>query len=549
METEFLRNATAILRKIHSRAPLRHIFDEILDGAVRHSQADYGSFIRIDRDDSRLRIAATSGNSWTPERSDLALEVGAGITGRVATTGETYCCDDVSTDPFYVTVLEEVASELALPVKVDGRVWGIINLDSDEKAHFDSHCILQMELLAEMVASAIEYRIHVDRERDLSKSLIEAEKHSTMGHLVAGIAHEVNNPLASILGCAEILQTSGDEDERKEAAAMISTQARRAGDLVKQLLAFSRRDPEENKELCSVEGLLAEVKDLVLPALRVSGVELKIDAPSSAISTRMNRVQIEQILVNLITNATHAIIGEGIVDGMIRISAEKISHHLEISVSDNGPWLLPGTEHQIFQPFFTTKEKGKGTGLGLSIARDIAHTHSGNLVCESVRGEGCTFTLSLPGAEDSAPQEITEVDRAEESTPIQTPRLLIVDDEAPIRWMLKKLLLPMTDLLLDAPDAEAGADFAREQEFDVVISDFHLPGMDGIELYEQVRNSKLKQFVLITGNSSSPRVQSFAGQENVVVLEKPFNLHELVDLIRSDHSDTDRQRSDLALSS
>ena len=103
---------------------------------LREAQSEYGSFVRIDEEGSRLRIEATSGKSWTTERSQLELKVGDGITGRVAKTGETYCSNDVSSDPNYICVLSEVSSELAIPVKVAGEVWGIIDLDSDKRAHY-----------------------------------------------------------------------------------------------------------------------------------------------------------------------------------------------------------------------------------------------------------------------------------------------------------------------------------------------------------------------------------------------------------------------------
>ncbi|MEM6280455.1 MAG: response regulator, partial [Verrucomicrobiota bacterium] len=195
------------------------------------------------------------------------------------------------------------------------------------------------------------------------------------------------------------------------------------------------------------------------------------------------------------------------------------------------PGLLPGVEGQLFEPFFTTKEKGKGTGLGLSIAREIAHVHQGDLACRSTQGEGCVFTLTLPTSENHVRETDLQVDPVKKSRSAARPKLLIVDDEAPIRWMLKKLLHPMTEILFDAPDAEGGANFAEDHEFDVIISDFHLPGMDGIELYDQVRKPNLKQYVLITGDSSSPRIQQFSEKEDVIVLEKPFDLKKITALI------------------
>ncbi|MEM9281838.1 MAG: ATP-binding protein [Verrucomicrobiota bacterium] len=548
MDEEFLRKAISILRKIQSRAPFRHICNEILKGAVADSKSGYGSFVRIDAEEQRLRIVATAGKSWTEERSDLKLEIGIGITGQVASTGKTYRCDNVAEDPHYVRVLDEVVSELAIPVKVDGEVWGIINLDSDREAHYDASCVLRMQLLAEMVASAIEFRLQMDRERDLSKSLVEAEKLSAMGHLVAGIAHEVNNPLASILGCAELLQDSTQPGEVKTAVEVISTQAQRAGNLVKQLLAFSRMGGEEDRDITDIADLLKEVEDLVAPSLRVSRVRLEVVLPDSSVSAFLNRVQIQQILVNLINNAAHAINDAEIEKGSIRIETQTTEETVAITVQDNGPGLVPGTEHQLFDRFFTTKEKGQGTGLGLSISRDIAHAHEGELTCHSVPGKGCQFTLQLPVTHSPSPTEEKPAHRPLVQNGHTKPKVLIVDDEAPIRWMLKKLLSPKAELLRDASDAEEGFVFCRDHSFDIIISDFHLPGMDGIDLYHQIDRQHLKRFILITGDSSSPRIANFAERNGVTVLEKPFSLEDIVEAVEEEGSNESKTR-DVALSS
>lgn len=531
MNKDFLSLACSILRKIHARASFEEVAKEILEGAVESSNSQYGSFVRVDWRKRKLRIVATTGQSWTQERSEFELSVGQGITGHVASSGESYRSNDIKKDPIYIKVFDEVASELTVPVKVGGRVWGIINLDSDQTGHYDDTTVLRIELLAEMVASSIDFRLQTERERKLTSSLAEAEKLSTMGHLVAGIAHEVNNPLAAILGCAQLFEGHTGNADLDASMAMIRTQAKRAGDLVRQLLAFARMGRPDDREILNLAEMVREAIDLVIPHLRVSGVPVECRIMDESLLAEVNRTQIQQVLVNLVTNAQQAMSGAGQRDGRIRIELEKVAERAEIRVIDNGPGIPPETRQKIFDPFFTTKESGKGTGLGLSISRDIALFHHGALTCLSHPGEGCEFSLTLPiYAGDLTPvHDTTRITPPPMEPEMYKPSLLIVDDEAPIRWMLKRLFTSYAGTLALAASAEEAVEMWQDGPFDLVISDFHLPGKDGIELYELLGGQDLTRYVLITGNSSSPRVCQFGENPNVEVIDKPFELENLID--------------------
>jgi signal transduction histidine kinase len=531
MDEDFLRRACAILRKIHARASFEEVAKEILECAVESSGSQYGSFVRVDWGHKKLRIVATAGQSWTEERFGLELSVGHGITGHVASTGETYKSDRVKSDPIYITVLDAVASELAVPVKIEGRVWGIINLDSDQIAHYDNTTVLRIELLAEMVASSIDFRLQTEREQKLTYSLTEAEKLSTMGHLVAGIAHEVNNPLAAILGCAQLFEGKTGNQELDESMSLIRTQAKRAGDLVRQLLAFAHMGSPDDREVVSLAEVVREAIDLVIPHLRVSGVSILSRVEDESLLGEVNRTQIQQVLVNLITNAQQALTTVGLRDGRIWVELEKVSDRVEIRVIDNGPGISTETRQKIFEPFFTTKESGKGTGLGLSISRDIALFHHGDLSCCSTPGLGSEFILNLPvfAGDLISAEEIRTIVPQPQGPGSLKPSILIIDDEAPIRWMLQRLFTNHARTLALAGSAEEAVALWQEGPFDLVISDFHLPGKDGIELYEMLGGPDLNRFVLITGNSSSPRVCHFGENSNVEVIDKPFELENLID--------------------
>lgn len=533
MEVRFLQRASAILRRVHARAPFAQVANEILQCAVDESASDYGSFVRVDWEKGLLKIVATAGRSWTSERTKLRLQVGIGITGKVAHSGETYYCENVENDPYYVPVIDAVKSELAIPVMVDDRVWGIINLDSDKESQYGEATVLRVELLAEMVASAIGFRLQMEREKALSASLMEAEKLSAMGHLVAGIAHEVNNPLSAILGCAELVSKETKESETRTSLDVICKQAKRAGDLVKQLLSFARVGSPENRESLPVIELIREVEEMVRPSLKMAGIKFDTNLEESELVCEVNRVQIQQVLVNLINNAQQALSEAKIRPGRISLTVTGADNCIEIEVRDNGPGVKPETVARIFDPFFTTKVKGKGTGLGLSISRDIAHSHEGDLECRIPESGGCIFSLSLPQSEVLELTEEVETSLALRDQIASELNVLVIDDEAPIRWMLKRFVSSHASFCQVAQSAEEALSFAEDHNFDVVVSDFHLPGMDGIELYEKLSGTDLEKFILITGDSSSPRLANFARLKNVEVLEKPFELTELASLISS----------------
>jgi len=548
MDHPFLSQACSILRLIHSRCSFEQIADEILKIAVESSRSDHGSFIRVDWETKKLHIVATSGNTWTPQKAHSQLEVGKGITGVVAATGKVYCCDDVRKDENYIPFLPSVISEIGIPVRVNDRVWGVLNLDSDQLAHYAEGTILKMQLLTEMVASAIEYRLQNERERDLCASMAEAEKMATMGHLVAGIAHEVNNPLAAILGTAQLFEGSTGNPDLDEAVEIIKKQATRAGDLVKQLLSFSRTSPEDGNSVQDITEVVREAEDLTRPHINFSGVALKTAIPLAPLHCRVNKTQIQQVVVNLLTNAEQAIAEAGDREGEITLSIDTEDDMVQIRVRDNGPGMSKETHAKIFEPFFTTKQQGKGTGLGLSISKDIAELHEGTLCCRSELGEGCEFILSIPLCDASKNEErLTAApsvngDRREDTG--EKPNILIIDDEAPIRWMLKRLFTPVANRLVVTDSAEEALAEATKGLFDIVISDLHLPGMDGIEMREALANPKMR-FILITGDATSPRIETFARKEGVRVMQKPFQLNHLLEA--SLKKEGDSQKAPVAL--
>jgi signal transduction histidine kinase len=231
----------------------------------------------------------------------------------------------------------------------------------------------------------------IARLRHKEAKLAQSEKLSLVGQLAAGIAHEINNPLGSILGYAQaaVLRLKG-EGPLAEPLAAIEEEARRCRKLVQDLLAFSRQDGPLLEEI-SLDEVVAGVLGMVAAQARLNSISLtsELNLPEKV---RADRSEVEQIVVNLCSNALDAMPKGGRL--MVRTRPER--GRALVEVEDNGPGIPPELRERIFEPFFTTKARGRGTGLGLALAQQIAQRHGGDISVSSEPGKGSVFTVSLP---------------------------------------------------------------------------------------------------------------------------------------------------------
>lgn len=245
-------------------------------------------------------------------------------------------------------------------------------------------------------------RVHVVRdvteERRMKEHLIQSEKLAAIGQLVAGVSHELNSPLGIILGHAELLADTPNLDpEARAGAAIIVRQAGRAARIVRQLLSFGRRHTPVKQSVC-LSKLLRDVVGLVETDFRVARrqpVRLVLDLDPALPAVMADPHQLEQVFINVLTNARQAIIGSG-VGGRIEIAASVHGRAVRVRIADDGPGIPAAVMRRIFDPFFTTKADGDGTGLGLSICYGIVEQHGGRIRAESVEGRGAAFVVELP---------------------------------------------------------------------------------------------------------------------------------------------------------
>ena len=234
----------------------------------------------------------------------------------------------------------------------------------------------------------------VDTLKTTQAQLIQSEKLSGIGEFVAGVAHELNNPLTSVMGFAELLKHTDTNPQHQKQLDMIHKSAMRCTKIVQSLLSFARRHQPERK-LSSVNELVEGAVEFLQYQLRTSNIEVTTRLDSQLPKTMLDPHQVQQVFLNIINNARQAIEAHQ-PKGRISITSEHCGQNIRVTFQDNGPGIPEGHLSKVFDPFFTTKEVGKGTGLGLSLCYGIIREHGGTITVRSRPGEGAAFVVELP---------------------------------------------------------------------------------------------------------------------------------------------------------
>jgi two-component system cell cycle sensor histidine kinase/response regulator CckA len=399
-------------------------------------------------------------------------------------------------------------------------------------------------------------RRHAEQERALLMTrLRSSEKMEAVGKLAGGIAHDFNNLLTVIIGHADdLLRTVSRESQHYEPAEIIREAAQRAAALTRQLLTFSRQQPNEPM-LFDLNECVHDMERMLTRLIGVD-IQLALELDSAVLPILADHAQIEQIIANLIVNARDAM-PEG---GKIRVETRresleradprapelKTGDYACLSVSDTGEGIPEGVKERIFEPFFTTKEVGKGTGLGLATVHGIVSQADGDIRVESDPSTGTRFEVLLPlqsGAElvDHTTPEI----ESPEPRPIDVPEsaVLVVEDENAVRKLLVSMLREQGFSVREAVDGEEALEVMEALDGDVaaVLSDVQMPRMSGFELATRLRERwPHTRLLLMSGYPDGAGAAALEG--NVKILAKPFNSGELVervqDLLREDDDES-----------
>jgi signal transduction histidine kinase len=365
--------------------------------------------------------------------------------------------------------------------------------------------------------------------RGLQERLIQSEKLSAIGQLIAGVAHDLNNPLTSVVGFADFLAESADAPPRiREPLRVIQQEATRASKIVKNLLSFARR--QEARQRAALAPVLEATVGLFRNQLSAGQVTLELELESGLPELDMNPNQVQQVFVNLIQNAAHAITATG-QPGTVRVRARRWMDGVAVDISDDGPGMPPDVAARVFEPFFTTKPEGQGTGLGLSISLGIAKEHGGRITLVTEPGKGATFTVELPGPAGEVAMP-TPVPEAKEDRPL---RVLVIDDEPHILHYLRATLEAWGHTVVTAGDGGSGLALSVLEPFDLIISDLRMPRMGGQEFYAALTSRKIpaaNRVAFSTGDTVGGDTLAFLERSGRPCLHKPFSLAELRTLLR-----------------
>jgi len=373
----------------------------------------------------------------------------------------------------------------------------------------------------------------VTERRRLQEQLARTEKLSSLGQMISGIAHELNNPLAAVLGYSQLVRAASEDAQLNRRLAVIHDEARRCQRIVRELLSFARRHEPERKPL-SLNEVAGSVLRLVGYQLRVDNIEVSTDFDPDLPPVLGDPHELQQGILNLVTNAQHAIREAG-RSGTIRFSTGRSRDGgVTLAVADDGPGIPEQHQSKIFDPFFTTKKAGSGTGLGLSIVYGIITSHGGTIELESSPAGGARFTITLPcGARGST---VAGAERAPEpSAPSRRGTILVVDDEESVAQLISEALAADGHRVVECNRIPEALHSVSRESFDVVLVDLRMPGMDAEAFRDELERRRPglgKRVLLITGDTVSSEPEELARRMELRVLHKPFDIDDLREAVR-----------------
>ncbi|MGB6595788.1 MAG: ATP-binding protein [Candidatus Acidiferrum sp.] len=394
-------------------------------------------------------------------------------------------------------------------------------------------------------------------QRVFQAKLLQTEKLAALGQMVTGIAHELSNPLTSILGYSQRLLVRKDLAGRAEEARQIYEEAERASTILRQLLLSARETRPERKRV-ALNQVVLRAMELQRFGSAAEKIRIELDLDPTLPFVNGDSGQLQQVLMNLIGNARQAIVQEG-KEGTIRLRTAKIGdRRVLLQVIDDGPGVPQTILARIFDPFFTTKPVGIGTGLGLSIVLSVVREHGGQVHVASPPEGGAVFSIEIPAASEPLlePARIFPLIGAQIARAAQPPagqrhrphavpqpaprsshrgiRVLVVEDEPTVARLIADVLEDeglRVDTLLDGREA---LDRAEHESYDLVICDMKMPGLDGQHFYQSLaraRNPLRDRFLFVTGDVIAHQTHEFLERNGLPHVAKPFRVEELTEKV------------------
>jgi CheY-like chemotaxis protein/two-component sensor histidine kinase len=345
--------------------------------------------------------------------------------------------------------------------------------------------------------------------------------------MLAGVAHELNNPLAVVMAQTELLAETANDEKTRQRAQKILKPVERCSRIIRTFLALARHR-DTRKSNINIEDLISDVRELLEYQFRANEINVVVIIESNFPEIWGDGAQISQVLLNFLINSQQALMeidqGRSIIIEAATVKENKV----RIIVSDNGPGIPDSIRNRVFEPFFTTKPEGQGTGLGLSFCQNVADSHSGTIEIDREVSSGTRITFELPVGEGTPITSMKEIPIAKNRD--KSLRILVVDDETSLLESIVEQLIRLGHTAYGCSNAEHALELVMNQVFDIVVTDIRMPGIDGPAFYEMVSAKRpllRDRFIFITGDSLNQRASSFIDSKIAPCIKKPFKIADL----------------------
>jgi PAS domain S-box-containing protein len=535
------RQQAALARLSHvalTTVDVAAVMNEVADTVAAVLNVELSAVTELVNEGQALLLRA--GRGWQPDCvGNVLFPLPAAAAREFVHAGVSMRFDDLRTDgrfdPDQVVLAHGVNSGISATIEGLHQPFGRLGALTTRRRAFTDDELRFLEAAAAILATAIEKQHTEETLKRQRLALHQTEKVAAMGSLLAGVAHELNNPLAAVVGLAGLMKRNADASVQERADKLVVA-AERCARIVKNFLALARDRPPERERMALTQ-VIGEALELVAYPLRMDSIEVETDLAKDLPALWADPHQVHQVIVNLVTNAHHALKAiEGPRRIRIEVRRSETPGFVTLDVHDNGPGMPPEVAARVFEPFFTTKPTGQGTGLGLPLCLGIVESHGGRLELDTEPGRGTRFRVTLPAARSA--QAGVEPVRPTEPAPSSArgQRILVVDDEEVMAELLADVLTDWGYQVDKVSDARLALEKMRHVSYDLVISDLRMPGLDGREFYrlaEQQQAGVSQRFVFVTGDTLTAGASEFLENSGRPFLVKPFSVGDCARVIHA----------------
>ena len=505
------------------------------------------------REGDELRIRAATGRD-TEALAGVRIPVGEGVAGWVAEHRRPLLLNSRRDLEAFLDANRperDIASALCVPLRLKDETLGVLNvnrLKADARGKFEERHLKLLSIYADFAANTIgnlrTYRELEDAHGRLERSLrevrlvqdqlVQSEKMSTIGQLISEVSHELNNPLTTTVGYAQLLSRVNRDPEIGEYLEVIRNEGMRCQRIIQNLLDFARKNRGDTMGV-DLNELIEKTLTLRRYQLVIDGIELETSLSPDLPTFLADPSRLQQVFLNLLNNAAQAIQTRG-GPGRIRFATtwDEAAGRARVFVEDDGPGIPDALQAQIFDPFFTTKEAGKGTGLGLSVCRGIVEEIGGRIRAGRSPLGGALFVISLPLA-SGCPEGGSPVEADDRPVP-KGAEILVVDDDPNIRSLLGRTLSLDEHRVTTASGVEEAIDRIVERDFDLILTDLRMPGGNGLEIHDRLARARPElatRIVFFTGAAVLDGERERIEDTGRPLLHKPFRTEDLREAVRA----------------